>query len=774
MNENDKRVKEMLEEEKVPKELEPENIKNMLDEKAPQKKRGNIKRVSKITAMAAACALICGTAAYLGTNGNILNGNSPKNLSSGDDGESGSVSKSEEKTTKDKGNKDNGEPTTNAEPAPENNGAESYDEIYSYLKKSSKKYNRIYGSRYTAGYGTNEIAESAADDAETNAEGSDSTAAMGGQGAGGKGGGDDHSETFDQEDGVLESDIVKTDGRFIYRTSNRHDDDGNYVPTISVIEVENGKILDHSSFDIVVAPQMDRPDYSDYSEDSDYYKPYGMNTSVTGMYLYNDMLVVISASNEWNEYNDWSDTGEYNYNFKSEARTVVQLYTTGLEPQLIGSYSQDGWYSDVRISPDGYLYLVTSYSSYNFDDIASSEDAEDYIPSWNVNEGEENLVAADCITLPDIDVTPAANLSYTVVGSIDLNDNSQCAHTDIKAFAGYSGTVYCSAENMYTTCGWENTEITRMAIDKGIITPAASGEVVGYVHDQFSMSEYDGYFRIAVTDISSTWTEDVLYEYFYYDASQTDNDLYVLDMDMNIVGSLKNYGKGETIKSVNYDGDRAYVVTYEQTDPLFAIDLSDPTAPTITSELKALGFSTYMQKWDDTHLLGIGVSADENGIQNGFKLTMYDSSDPENITSVGEYIIPYVNDWEETSSMYTSTWSSSSAEYDRKAALIAPEKNMIAVPISTVTSNYFYYEEDGRSESSYDGYSYEMNSGYYFFRYEDGEFELVGKTEYISNDNTNMAMDRALYIGDYVYAIGNCNIIAADAETITETDRLVF
>ena len=76
MNENDKRVKEMLEEEKVPKELEPENIKNMLDEKAPQKKRGNIKRVSKITAMAAACALICGTAAYLGTNGNILNGNS--------------------------------------------------------------------------------------------------------------------------------------------------------------------------------------------------------------------------------------------------------------------------------------------------------------------------------------------------------------------------------------------------------------------------------------------------------------------------------------------------------------------------------------------------------------------------------------------------------------------------------------------------------------------------------------------------------------------------
>lgn len=762
MNENDKRVKEMLEEENIPQELEPENIKKMLDEKAPQKKRGNIRRVSKITAMAAACALVCGTAAYLGTNGNILNGGSPKNLSSGNgDDESGSTSRN----SKTKDGKET-KPASDGDAITENNGAESYDEIYSYLKKSSKKYKKLTSTRYSS-KGNVDISDDVADGdaiAETNEE--SNTASLSAQG--GKGGADEHSDTFNQEEGVLESDIVKTDGRFIYRAANKYDEDGNYIPSISIVEAENGKLLNKSSIDIVIAPQLERPDYSNDSDDVYYYKPYGISTVVSGMYIYNDMLVVVSASNEWSEFNDVSDTGEYNYSFKNNSRTVVQLYTTGLEPQLIGSYSQDGYYSDVRISPDGYLYLVTSYSSYSFDNIGGAENTDNYIPSWNLNEGEETLVAADCITLPDIDISPSSTLSYTVVGSIDLNDNTECVPTDIKAFAGYSGTVYCSAENMYTTCGWENTEITRIAIDSGTITPAASGEVVGYVNDQFSMSEYDGYFRIAVTDISSSWTEDILYDYFFFDSSQTDNDLYVLDMDMNIVGSLKNYGKGETIKSVNYDGDRAYVVTYEQTDPLFAIDLSDPTDPTITSELKALGFSTYMQKWDDTHLLGIGISADENGIQDGFKITMYDSSDPSNITSVGEYIIPFANDYDD----YSSRWSYSPATYERKAALIAPEKDLIGIPLCTQSYVYYYEKEDGYNYTH--DYDSEITSEYLFFKYTDGEFELIGNTEYHSTDINSKYMDRALYIGDYVYTISDSYIIAADAETITETDRLDF
>ena len=91
-------------------------------------------------------------------------------------------------------------------------------------------------------------------------------------------------------------------------------------------------------------------------------------------------------------------------------------------------------------------------------------------------------------------------LSYTVISGIDLNESGEFTVVDNKALAGFTGTIYSSADNIYAAVqNGSDSDITRIAFDSGNIEPMASGTVEGYVKDQFSMSEYDGYFRIATT-----------------------------------------------------------------------------------------------------------------------------------------------------------------------------------------------------------------------------------------------------------------------------------
>ena len=288
------------------------------------------------------------------------------------------------------------------------------------------------------------------------------------------------------------------------------------------------------------------------------------------------------------------------------------------------------------------------------------------------------------------------------------------------------------------------------------------------------MSEYNGYFRIAVTNDeyeekyhSYDDEEGTLFDrikdtitgeesgYYSYERTKRDNRLYVLDMDLNIVGSVSDFGIDEEIKSVKFSGDMAYVVTYEQTDPLFAIDLSDPTNPTILDEFKILGYSTYMQEWNDGLLLGFGVNADENGIETGIKLTMFDNSDPYNLNAVATYTLDRTDD----------EWLYSEAVWERKALLIAPEKNLIGIPVTV--EKYTYYDVDTETEFN--------NTGkYMFFSYDNGGFIFRGEISSTENNAWIEGFSRAVYIGDYVYALSGDKFISADIETITECDTVYF
>lgn len=762
MNNNEK-VREILEQESVPEEINPENMKIMLDEKAPAKKRKKISVAGKIAAMAASLTLIVGTA--VGTAGIVRNfGNSSKM------DESNQFFLAPPDSAKEGDFTDNA--TTVSTGASYMAGAENYGQIYNLLKTESKRRGDSYitgaldGGTFGAenGIAADNLEEETADESsvavdidediyydESKGEAAPEESFDSANGAEEN----EFSKTYDQEEGVLEADIVKTDGKRIFYIANCTDskiyDDkfqSNYC--LNIAAVDDGNFT--SSMQLDVTPEVDNEGIG-----------WETNVYVNDMYLYNDMIAIIGNVNSYcdsytiNEAKGIDNDYMINdYSYENNNSCFVSFYTNEDSPQLIGTYWQDGDYNDVRISPEGYMFLVSSYYSRSYDDIRGEDDIEAYIPKCGVDEDASCLPAED-ILLPGGGIDNSDILSYTVIGSIDLTTAGQFSPVDSKALAGYTGNLYSSAENIYTTVGWQDTEITRISTVGGIIAPAASGKVKGFVKDQFSMSEYNGYFRIATTIekwevinneiIEGVFTEQVPDSY-------RDNCVYVLDMELNQVGKVDGFGIDETIKSVNFSGDMGYVVTYEQTDPLFAIDLSNPAEPFITDEFKILGYSAYMQKWTDGLLLGFGVDADEEGIENGVKLTMFDNSDPYDLKEVGTYAVNSLN--REEYYIY------SNAVWERKALLIAPEKNLIGIPVC--------------QESWYDG-GYDATSRYMFFSYENGEFIPLGEisnemSDY--NEYESFVFDRAVYIDDYVYAICDGKMVSADVATITVKDIAEF
>ena len=205
-------------------------------------------------------------------------------------------------------------------------------------------------------------------------------------------------------------------------------------------------------------------------------------------------------------------------------------------------------------------------------------------------------------------------------------DIAKGKYIDKKAVLAGSDTMYVSTDNIYLTdhnFSWssftygEDTDILKISYDKGELEYEAKGSFPGYLNDDYSIDEYNGYIRLVTT---------------YRDANYTQyNALYVYDTDLNKVSVIKNMAEGETIRSARFMGDTAYFVTFRNTDPLFAVDLSDPENPEITDYLKIPGFSAYLHPYGDNKLLGIGYDTDDTGWINCIKLSMFDISDPYNI-----------------------------------------------------------------------------------------------------------------------------------------------
>ena len=186
----------------------------------------------------------------------------------------------------------------------------------------------------------------------------------------------------------------------------------------------------------------------------------------------------------------------------------------------------------------------------------------------------------------------------------------------------------------------------------------AIGSVYGTALNQFSLSEHKDILRIATT------------EGFSWGSTGTKNNLYTLkeaDGLLKVEGLLSGLGKeGETIKSVRFMGNKAYLVTFKTTDPLYTIDLSNPKAPKKMGELQVDGYSAYLHPIGENQLLGIGQNSDENGRRTGVKIELFDISDFEHPSSQDSISLPEN--------------SYSELEYNHKALAFRENDNLFAFP----------------------------------------------------------------------------------------------
>ncbi len=216
----------------------------------------------------------------------------------------------------------------------------------------------------------------------------------------------------------------------------------------------------------------------------------------------------------------------------------------------------------------------------------------------------------------------------------------------------------------------EKSIIHKINIKEGQLKYQTVGEVTGHVLNQFSMDEDKGYFRIATTK-NQSWS----FSRFDDDAKPTEsyNNLYVLDENLKVVGKVEGLAKGERIYSVRFMQNRAYMVTFKQVDPLFAIDLKDPKNPTVLGQLKIPGYSNYLHPYDDNYLIGFGRETKENehgGVMNAaLKLSLFDVRDVNNLKEIDKY---------EIGDAYTS----SEALNNHKAFLFSKPKNLLVIPVT--------------------------------------------------------------------------------------------
>ena len=218
-------------------------------------------------------------------------------------------------------------------------------------------------------------------------------------------------------------------------------------------------------------------------------------------------------------------------------------------------------------------------------------------------------------------------------------------------------------------------------------------------------------------------------------ANKETNRLFIFDKDLKETGKTPEFATGESIKAVRYIGDTAYVITYEETDPLFVIDTADARNPKILGEVKISGFSTMLVPVDDNTLLGIGYhTQDEDDgidmeIQEGVKLALFDVTDKANPKVLDEKIFKNYE---------------SEVQYNPKALLVNFERNDYTIPYSR------YIENDDDYYTKY---------GVINFKVENKKIKIVD--EYESNvfgnsdDNYDASLERCAYVGDNIYMLGS-------------------
>jgi uncharacterized secreted protein with C-terminal beta-propeller domain len=569
--------------------------------------------------------------------------------------------------------------------------------------------------------------------------------------------GQDFSTTNVQEVGVDEPDIVKTDGNRILAIAQSR---------LHYIDVSSGEPVLTDSIDL----------------------PRGWNQELL---LSGDTAVVMATASRYDlaprlatgmfapdmAYSDISVFAQLDLSDPSDLRIVDSLYVDGryISARMVGDTARVAFSS----APVGLDFVQPAGGGLRGEDraikvnreVIAESTLENWMPYYILEDADGNKKDEGTLLNCETAYAPQVFSGFSMLSvlTVDLSDG-----IDPGAVTGVmSGgdTVYASTDNLYVATQrwvqWDSiderdanqqaqemtTFIHKFDIsDPGTATYEASGEVGGFLLNQFSMSEHEGNLRVASTNVPTWW--------WWGDGSQTsESRVDVLSQDgtsLDIIGSVGGLGEGEQIFAVRFHGDVGYVVTFRQTDPLYTVDLSDPTAPVVLGELKILGYSSYLHPLGDGLLMGIGQDADEDGRVTGSQVSIFDVSDLSNPVRVQQF---------------TFASGYSEAEYDHRAFLHWAPTGLTVLPVQ-----WWDYDDD-----------YSLSDAFVGAVALDASSEAIvelGTVDHIQKDDIKgeewyenswaAQIRRSLIVGDTLFTLSDQGLKGSDLDTLEDTSWVAF
>jgi len=579
----------------------------------------------------------------------------------------------------------------------------------------------------------------------------------------------DFSKTNIQVEGVDEADIIKNDGKYIYAISNSK------LFIVDAYPATDAKIISTIEVDNAYPSEMF------ISSDSE------------------ELLLFSTKGYSGGGYYTKSIAMPGYYPYYRGSGTIVQLFDISdkTNPKSVKKLEFDGSYLTSRMVNDVAYYVINSYPNIYYANSGSSSgtDENNIIPLMKVDGSSQRI--ADPI---EIGIMPLVRpQSFVTIASINLKTKKTTKETVV----GSAQNIYASTDNIYLVDSvweytqiddtnsiipaeigiliksiyfpeWNNTQktaINKFHFDEGKISFAGAAIVPGNILNQFSMDEYKNNFRIATT-VENYGS----FEIGTATSNRSTSNVYVLDNDMKVVGSIEGIAPDEKIYSVRFMGDKGYMVTFKYVDPLFVMDLSDPTNPKILGKLKIPGYSDYLHPIDETHLLGIGKDANEledaekvhsqgaiyyTAIK-GIKMAIFDVSDVSNPKEVAKYVVG-------------DRGTESEALTNHKAILFDKEKELLVFPITIVenkTANTDYYG----TEQSFQG-ALVMNVSL-----TDG-FSERGRITHVSNEeemkrgyyyDSTSIIRRSLFMDDVLYTVSDKMIKTNNLNDLTPISEVNF
>lgn len=555
----------------------------------------------------------------------------------------------------------------------------------------------------------------------------------------------DFSVTNVQVQGVDEADVAMTDGTYLYQATPEE------VRIIRAQPVDRMEVVSRISY----ADQSFHP---------------------LELYLDEKRLVVIGHSmppavRDYPAVKKKKAAPALPPSYSTLVQALVYDVTDKSAPRLTRTLEADGHYVSSRKIGSN-LYLVTNKPIDSHLLYASEQGALPIYRDSAQGNAYQTVRFDEIRYFPEI-VRP----EYLIAAGANLDDPKQ--PLSIHTYLGAGENVYASPDHLYVALTGRQhspalekapsllpsrrapappeevqTTLYRFSMKAGTLSYTGKGSVPGRLLNQFSMDEHEDHLRIATTT-GDMWRTD---------EGTSKNNLYVLDNKLKLAGVLEGIAPGEKIYAVRFMGDRAYMVTFKQVDPLFVIDVRNPAAPQVLGALKIPGYSDYLHPYDENHIIGFGkdaVADKETAFYQGMKLALFDVTDVNNPREKFQTVIG-------------DRGTDSELLRNHKALLFSKEKELLAFPVSVHTLSHA--QKAAGQASAFGDFSFQ---GAYVYRLNKDEgFALRGRITHLDPDDLKKAghdwydsaknIERIIYIGDTLYTLSRDKVKANNLQTLTE------